>query len=218
MLVYGPLGFDDKLGGLVLDSERTSYVVTPTDPNAFGPVLERELKRLGARPISPEAATAYAQQAAAALTIIGGEPGNPFEQNLSLAAEPLTRALNGPPQLASLAALALGNVPGAEAQRDLANRAIDPSVDPAVQGPATTALVRSLQRFGPLLENDQEKALLSSFDQAADPARRQALSQVIGALKPSPRPRRPPPARRRPRRTAATPRVRDHTPASACGG
>lgn len=178
----------------------TALVVTPTDPKAFGPVLERELGRLGGRPLDRAAAAAYSQRAAGALAILGSEPGNPFESGLPAARDALFHAVNGPPELASLAALALGNVPGVDAQRRLADLVLDPSAPAAVQGPASAALVRSLQRFGRLLESGQEQSLVAALDQATDPARRQMLAAAVGALKP--------------RATVTGPRLRDADPSA----
>ena len=53
-------------------------------------------------------------------------------------------------------------------------------------------LVRSIQRFGPLVAADQEVRLLAAYDQESDPALRTALAAVLGALRPKPAVDRPP--------------------------
>jgi CheY-like chemotaxis protein len=212
VLFYGPLGLDTRgmtyssietqneqvtvssgasrlhnpLGRLIGDTPATGFVPTPTDANAFRPILERELKRLGAaEPISGEAARGYALASAKALVRIGATPGSPFATSLPEAVPALLHATRSTPEVAAAAVQALGDIPGVEAQRRAADLLLDPSVDSGVGSAASLALAESLQRFGPLLTNDQEKALLSAADQASTPERRAELSRAIGALRPA---------------------------------
>jgi hypothetical protein len=73
-----------------------------------------------------------------------------------------------------------------DAQRGLADVVLDPSKPAPLRIGTAAQLVRSIQRFGPLVAADQETRLLAAYDQEPDPAVRTALATVIGALRPKP--------------------------------
>lgn len=184
---YGPLELETryKLSPELMKYPRTTFVVEPTSAALFKPVLERELSRLGARPLSDAERTAFANQSAGLLARIATRPGNPFGPDLPAVAPALARALHQPGTAAS-AAVALGDVPARNAQRDLASVLLDPGRPSDLRLRSAADLSRSLQRFGPLVTAEQEAKLLEAFDTAGDPALRSALSEVIGALRPQP--------------------------------
>jgi hypothetical protein len=213
VLFYGPLGLDTRgmsyssietqneqvtvgsgasrlhnpLGRWILDTPRAAFVPTPTNADAFRPILERELKRLGAPlPIPANAAPAYALAAAKALERIGATPGSPFASALPAAQPALLEATRSTPEVTAAAVAALGHLPGADAQRRAAELLLDPSRDATVHSAATSALVDSLQRFGPLVTADQEKSLLAAARDAGTTLERRAeLSRAVQALRPS---------------------------------
>ncbi len=83
------------------------------------------------------------------------------------------------PETGSAAATALGQVPHPDAQRSLADVALDPSQARALRGQAATQLVRSIQRFGPLISADQEGRLSRTFSEEPDAEVRAGLQNVM---------------------------------------
>lgn len=164
---------------------RTGFTVEPSDAQAFGPILQRELSRMGAQPFSAEERPVYAQAAAALLATVATRPGSPYEPDIPAVEPALAEALVNP-ATAPASTVALGDVPSVDAQRRLAESALDTSLAPERRLAAADALTRSIQRFGPLLVDSQERALLQARDGAGDPTLRAVLSGVIGALRPQP--------------------------------
>ena len=86
-------------------------------------------------------------------------------------------ALSGP-ETGSSAVLALGQIPDPEARRSLADVAFDPSRASARRSQAATQLVRSIQRFGPLISADQEARLSRVLETEPDAEVRASLQNV----------------------------------------
>jgi hypothetical protein len=172
----------DELAG---QFSRVAVIVPTSDPDLLRRQVGRVLQRLGVRPLSEAERAAYAQGAAGLLGWLGGRPGTPFDADIARAGPALTVALNVP-AIGLPAAAALGDVPGVEAQRGLADAALDPSRPAPFRIATAGQLARSIQRFGPLLADDQERRLAEELNREADPALRAALSAVLGALRPKP--------------------------------
>jgi CheY-like chemotaxis protein len=187
IFLYAPLAIQRHLNDALTKFDRIGFLVTPTDPNALKAPLERGLARMGARPLSAEERANYAQGAAALLASITSRPGNPFADDLASIEPELARSLNGPATDLP-ASIALADVPAVDAQRELADAFLDPSRALPLRLSAGESLARSIQRFGPLVSADQERALLNAFDTAADPPIRAAAATVVGALRPQPAP------------------------------
>lgn len=185
VLVTGALKQGDMLRPTIDRHAKTDFAVTPTDPELFKPVLERALGRMGARPQSDEERAADAKRAAALLARIAGQPNSPFAANLA-AIEPALAVAMANPASSLEATNALGDVPVASAQRSLADRLLDVSQSQELRIAAGTQLVRSIQRFGALLTDNQERRLRQALGENADPALRPIWSAVIGALQPDP--------------------------------
>src|SRR5262249_32658399 len=145
-------------------NSRVAFLVTPTDTAAFKPVWERELAKMGARPLSQAERESYARGATELLALIASRPGNPFEVNLSAAQPALVLALSNPPT-GLAASAALGDVPGREAQRGLADILLDPSKPAELRLNAAARVARSIQRFGPLVTAEQERRLAEALDE-----------------------------------------------------
>ena len=161
------------------------FAVTPTETTLFGGQLNRIITSLGVRPLTQQERTNYAQRAAALLATIARRPGSPFEPDLSSAIPSLGTAING--EVAPVdAATVLGDIPGQTAQRILADAAIDTSKDPAVRLASVENLARNIRRFGRQVAADQEKRLIAELGTETDPALRNAIATVIGALRPTP--------------------------------
>jgi hypothetical protein len=175
-----------RVGDLTNLAPGVAAVVTPSDPGAFGPVLRRELERLGARPLSDAERRAMASEATELLARVATRPNSPLAAGLAAVEPELSRALIESPS-GGAAATALAEVPDADAQRGLADVVLDSSRPAALRADAARALARSLQRFGPLLAGEQEARLAQALDGGeADPTVRDAIAAVVGALRPRP--------------------------------
>lgn len=183
VIVHAALDRQNQLEPIVRDDPHVAFLVTPVDAQASGPAIQRELDRIGPRPLSDEERSSYARQATALLAVLANRPGSPFQGDLPPHEEILRGGLNTPP-LAPAAAVALGELPVADAQRSLADTVLEQSRPEDLRVQAAIALTRSLQRFGPLLDDAQERRLLQERDEAASPALHHVLSTVLGALRP----------------------------------
>ena len=178
--IVGPLGREADLLSIPRRFPGVKFLVTPTDPR----ILDQQLTIVG-RPVPPSPAerAAYAREAAALLAWIASRPNSPFESDLARIEPELVVALNTPGTDLPVSS-ALGDVPDPNAQRSLADVSTDPAKPAPLRLNAATQLARSVQRFGPLVSASQEVQLLTAFEREADPALRNALGAVIGALRP----------------------------------
>jgi hypothetical protein len=175
-----------RVGDLTKLAPGVAAVVTPSDPKAFGPVLERELARLGARPLTDAQRQRLAGEATGLLARVATRPNSPLAAGLEAVEPALSQALTETP-FGGAASVALAEVPDADAQRGLADVVLDASRPAGLRVDAANALARSLQRFGPLVTAEQEARLAQYLDGAeADPAVRFAIAGVVGALRPRP--------------------------------
>ena len=187
VFVYGPLARQDTLANALESFPEVQFLVTPSETTLLKRQIDRGLAATGARPLSSTERTDFAAKASSLLAQIARNSGSPFEVDLPVAEPGLTQALNGPVAPAALeAAAALGDVPGADAQRSLADVAFDPSKPVSLRLASAGQLARNIRRFGPKLAHDQEKRLVAEAREEADPAVREALATVVGALRPVP--------------------------------
>ncbi|HEY8505783.1 MAG TPA: hypothetical protein VIL46_14455, partial [Gemmataceae bacterium] len=89
-------------------------------------------------------------------------------------------------QMASLAVRAVRHLPGAEAQQDLANLALDPDRPAPLRAEAARALVDHLQQFGRHLTPTQVRLLAEQAAGAAEGDLRPHLEAVVGIVTGSP--------------------------------
>lgn len=183
VLIHAQLDLQNRLRTIVQDNPKVAFIVTPVSARASAPSLQRELARLGARPLSAAERAAYAQQATGLLATLANRPGNPFEADLPSYEPTLTAGLSNPP-IAPAAVAGLAQLPVADAQRSLADTVLETSRPEPLRLQAAVALVRSLQRFGTLLTDAQQQRLTQALDEAASPQLRNVLSTVLGALRP----------------------------------
>lgn len=176
--IVGPLDLDVKLNYMRSSFPGVKFVVRPDS----AALLKQQLKDQPAG-LSEAERTAYAREATRLLAEIAARPGSPFEPELSLAEPALRIALNS---ASDPAAAALSEVAMVDAQRGLADLVLDPSKPTPLRQSTAAMLVRSIQRFSPLLVADQEVQLLAAYDRESDPALRTSLAAVLGALRPNP--------------------------------
>src|SRR5262249_37517854 len=150
VFAVGPVRLSERLASYPERFPRLAFLAETNDPNLLRRQLDRELGRMGVRPLSEDERPAYAQAAAALLARVAQEPGSPFESTVVEAAPALEVAL-GNPATALAASSALGDVPSIDAQRSLADVVLDPSRPGDVRLNAAAQLTRSLQRFGRLI-------------------------------------------------------------------
>lgn len=185
ILLVGPLDLADRIGGRVYEFPGVEFLVTPATPQILKTQLDRLLARMGARPLGEAERAALALEASTLLGKASRESGSPYEADLPAASLALAKALKVE-ATGRAAVSALGDLPGSDVQRGLADAVLDPSRGPELRLDAADQLARSVQRFGPLLTGEQERQLLGALDGEADPALRRALAGVLGALRPEP--------------------------------
>jgi HEAT repeat protein len=185
VFLVGPLDLRNQLASSLDSFPEAQFLVTPAETQLLKGQLDRGFASLGVRPFSPEERADYAKRAATLLARIARSPASPFQADLPLAEPALSLALNGTTTPIE-AASALGDVPGTDAQRSLADVAFDPSKPTTVRLATVGQLARNIRRFGPRLASAQERRLVEELGQEADPSLKEALAAVAGALKPTP--------------------------------
>ena len=185
VFLVGPLDYRNQLATSLESFPNARFLVTPSETNLLKTQLDRGFASLGVRPMSPDERVDYAKKAATLLAQVARRPRNPFEADLPAAEPALALALNGPGAPAE-AAEALGDIPGTDAQRSLADVTLDPSKAGPIRLAAAQQLARNVRRFGPKLAPAQERRLVDELAQEADPTFRDALAVAVGALKPGP--------------------------------
>jgi len=177
VFVYGPLDLAIKRPNLARNYPGLRFLVQPGDAS----LLQQQLKGLPPS-LSPAERAGYAREAAALLARIATQRKGPLTADLAAVEPALAVALSGP-ETGSSAATALGQVPNPDAQRSLADVALDPSRAPVPRSQAASQLVRSIQRFGPLMSADQEARLSRTLPDEPDAEVRAGLQNVFSALK-----------------------------------
>lgn len=181
---YGPIGLRDRLGERLTKFRLVDFLVTPTAPALTRDLMGRRLAAMGTRALSPVERAGFSQGAADLIAIVASRPNSPLAADLARAEPALSRALDVP-SAALGAAAALGEIPRADAQRNLARVAFDTAKPPALRYAAARALSRSILKFRPLLTPELEKQLVTLLDAEPDANIRGALASVHGALRPS---------------------------------
>jgi len=185
VLLVGPLDLRDRLAPALESFPGAKFVITPTETALFKGQINRAIGSMGVRPLSAAERSDYAKRAAGVLAEVARRPGSPFEADLAAAEPALATALNGPVAPAEAASV-LADIPGPDAQRSLADAALDSSRAVSSRTVAAENLARHVRRFGPRLAGGQENRLVGELKTEADPALRDALAAVVGALRPGP--------------------------------
>ncbi len=185
VVIVGPLATRNQIAASLESFPGARFAVTPTETALFGGQLNRIVTSLGVRPFTADERTNYAKRSSALLATIARSPGSPFEADLAAATPALGAAINSP--IAPIeAAMILGDIPGQAAQRTLADAVLDTSRPAPSRLASADNLARSIRRFGRVVAPEQERRLLDELNSEADPAIRNALATIIGALRPTP--------------------------------
>jgi hypothetical protein len=176
IFIYGPINVQFKHPNLVHDYSGIRFLVQPID----AAMLKRQMKDLPAAIGNAELA-GYAREATNLLVKIAKDRKTPLASDLHNAGPGLAQALNANETSAS-AAIALGDLPDIEAQRSLADVVLDPSRPATLRKQSATELVRSIQRFGPLISVDQEARLASILREQDDADVNVELMTIVRAL------------------------------------
>jgi len=177
VFVYGPLDLATKRPNLARNYPGLRFLVQPGGAG----LLEQQLKGLPPS-LSPAERAGYAREAAALLARIATQRKGPLTADLAAVEPALAVALRSL-ETGSSAAATLGEVPVPDAQRSLADVALDPSQAPAPRSQAAARLLRSIQRFGPLISAGQEARLSRTLLGEGDTEVRAGLQNVLSALK-----------------------------------
>jgi CheY-like chemotaxis protein len=185
VFLVGPLFIQKQMGSSLESFPNVQFLVTPAETRLLKVQLDRGFDSLGVRPMSAAERIDYAKKASSLLAQAAGRPRSPFEGDLAAAEPALALALNGPSAPIE-AASALGDVPGTDSQRTLADVMLDPSKEEPVRLASARRLTHNIRRFGPKLAAIQERRLVTELSQEADPALQEALAAVVGVLQPPP--------------------------------
>lgn len=185
VIVHGPQSLEDQIGAKVESFPRTAFLVSPTEPAGYGTILKRTLNRLGVRGLSESERKDLAAAAARLIARIAAQPGSPFGADLARIEPELSLAVTNPAARRG-AIEALGDVPGVNPQRRLADVVLDPGMSAEERRLAGAQLVRSIQRFGPLLTSRQEQLLVDALAAEPDASMRSLYAAVVGTLRPAP--------------------------------
>jgi hypothetical protein len=177
LFVYGPLDLAIKRPNLVRNYPGLRFLVQPGEAG----LLKKQLQGLPPS-LSPAERASYARTAASLLARIATLRKGPFVPDLP-AAEPAIAVALSNPETGLSAATALGNTPDPDAQRRLASVAFDPSQPPALRSQASSQLVQSIQRFGPLITADQERRLSRAVAEESNSDVQAGLQSIARSLK-----------------------------------
>jgi hypothetical protein len=179
IFIYGPLNVQYKHPNLEIDYPGIRFLVQPGDAG----MLKRQFKELPLALKEPERAN-YARESTKLLAQIAKARSSPLATDLSTAEPGLSAALQKADD-GQTAATALADLPIVEAQRSLADVALDPSRPVEERKRAAAELVRSIQRFGPLMSAPQEAGLKSTVREEGESDLGASLEAVVRALRPA---------------------------------
>jgi HEAT repeat protein len=185
VVLVGPINLERDIAKRLESFPNVRFLISPSETTLLKIQLDRIYASLKVRPMTPPERAEYAKKAANLLAEVARRPRSPFENDLLTAEPSLAIALNGP--VAPIeAATALGDIPGTDAQRSLADVALDPSKDEPIREAVARELSRNIRRFGPKLDRYQEKRLVDELAQETDPKLRDSLAAIVGSLKAKP--------------------------------
>lgn len=185
VFLSGPIGLHNEVAAKLDSFPDVLFLATPSEAGSLKKQIDRALARRHYRPFSDPERADYSRRASALLAQVAQRPGSPFESGLSAAEPELARALTRPNAVVE-AAQALGDIPGADAQKSLVSITLDPSKPLPLRIASAKHLARNVRRFGPKLTAEQERLVIEELAREADPGLRDALAALVGSLRPTP--------------------------------
>jgi CheY-like chemotaxis protein len=184
IIVTGPLQqiaeLERRFGGI----PGLTVTAETTNPGTLKALLDRSIKAQEGMPLTEGERKDYAAQATLWLARMarGEVPGYDARPAQSALLQGLLSN-----DLAPLAVEAVGYLPGAEAQRQLARVVLDNTRPVPLRTAAAHSLIHSLQHFGSHLTADQIGGLQSLYAAAPDAKLRSRLAVIAGVLHPDAR-------------------------------
>ncbi len=177
VFIYGPLNVAYEHPSLERNYPGIKFLVQPVD----AATLKKQIKDLPGALDRPERA-GYAREAAELIAGVAKQPKSPLAVDSTVAEHLLAAALNAD-ETGAAAAISLGHVADPDAQRNLADTALDPARPAAIRRQSAKELVESIRRFGPLMSARQEARLKTMIDDEEDPNVLADLKSVSRALR-----------------------------------
>ncbi len=177
VFIYGPLNVAYEHPNLQRNYPNIKFLVQPVD----AAMLKKQIKELPGALDRAERA-GYAREAAELIAGVVKQPKSPLAVDSTVAEHSLAAALNAD-ETGAAAAISLGHVADPDAQRNLADAALDPARPAAIRRQSAKELVESIRRFGPLVSSGQEARLMSMIEIEDDPNVLADLEAVRRALR-----------------------------------
>jgi hypothetical protein len=179
VFIYGPLNVAYLHPNLERNFPGIRFLVQPVDPAT----LKKQIKDLPNALDSMERA-GYAREAAELIAQVAKQAESPLKVSSRIAEDELAAALNAD-ETSAAAAVSLSHVADPDAQRNLAEVALDPARPATIRRQSAKELVDSIRRFGPLVTAQQEARLKTMINDEGDPivlADLQAISRALRGL------------------------------------
>ncbi len=170
----------DRFQMLARNDGRIRLTPPKAKPEVVGEAVTELVQATTGQPLSPEEAGQWAQRAAEAIRMLGltRTPVYDIARTRGVLIEALAdeRA-----NVKTAAAAALATIPGPEAQRAIADLALDSAIDEKIRVDAFEALDESVRRFGNAIDDRQAQAIVDIVVKGAGPVR-MAAAENLGAL------------------------------------
>lgn len=185
IFLAGTDGDEIRLERVARQYPRMGFIVAPGSPQTLQNQIIPQLEAMGHSPLADSERSAFAKGAAEAIAAVAADPKSPFAPDLPAATPALLRASRGA-EVGGPATTALSGIPDPDAQRRLAEIALDVTNEGPARLEAARWFIASEKRFGPLLTSAQILRLADAAKAATDPELRKALADAHEAAKGSP--------------------------------
>jgi len=174
LVIYAHEDLSVRRPNLARNYPEVRFIIQPLDPVTLQAELGKQEHRL-----SDADRAYYAHQAAALLSKVAANRHSLFHADLARVENALAIAA-GVAQADGNVVSILSATPTVNAQRILADLALNPSLSAAAQSAAVRGLIVSIKHFGPLISAEQEERIAAAAK--ADPSPDQGLAKVVAAL------------------------------------
>ncbi|MBX3439040.1 MAG: HEAT repeat domain-containing protein [Planctomycetaceae bacterium] len=162
----------------------SAFVSTDGGPMQWSSQLQPVLRDFGVPPLTPQQQAERALTAADWLRYIAQRSrSNVFDLS---SAEDALSDVAAQPGFGIDAVIALGTIGRPSVQQRLVDLVLAPAIEVDTREAAARELAIHIRRFGRMLSDDAVTRLIDAWDQSSEPAMREALSSVIGVLRPTP--------------------------------